>query len=304
MNPQSPIRNPKSAIPPTLLSLVLTLNLIQDPDPDRPLPSWWGRAAHALLLNILQQSDPAFVDNLHDDQGLRPFTASTLIGRFPNRRLDDKELYRLRFTALSEQVAKPLLKSVQPGGALAPGAAVDLDYVSFRVVEAAVHPEQQSWAASSSYQNLASAHLVSAEPPARRISLQFTSPTTFKSKGRNLPLPLPNLVFHSLLERWNSFAPLAFPPEARRYASECLAVCRYKLSSRAVRVKNSGIRIGAVGEITYTTLNYDRYWMSLMHALAAYSMFAGVGAGTSMGMGQCRIKAAPPVKNEQHCFSG
>ena len=103
-----------------------------------------------------------------------------------------------------------------------------------------------------------------------------------------MPLPLPDLVFGSLVERWNCFAGVAFPAEARRYAAECLAVSRFDLSSRPVAAKESGLRMGAVGQITYTTLNYDRYWMAVLHTLAAFALFSGVGAGTASGMGQCR----------------
>jgi CRISPR-associated endoribonuclease Cas6 len=53
-------------------------------------------------------------------------------------------------------------------------------------------------------------------------------------------------------------------------------------------MKEGGMRVGGVGQITYVSLNYDRYWMSVMHTLAAYALYAGVGAGTTMGLGQCR----------------
>jgi CRISPR-associated endoribonuclease Cas6 len=128
--------------------------------------------------------------------------------------------------------------------------------------------------------------------------LQFTSPTTFKSQEKHVPVPLPELVFGSLLERWNAFAPIAFPPETRRYAAECLALARYRLSTRPVPMKSGGLRVGAVGEATYTSINYDRYWMSLMGVLAAFALFSGVGAGVSMGLGQCRQAAEPPSPRE------
>jgi CRISPR-associated endoribonuclease Cas6 len=107
----------------------------------------------------------------------------------------------------------------------------------------------------------------------------------------HIPIPLPELVFGSLLEKWNTFAPIAFPPETRRYAAECLAVSRYKLESRSVGVKGQALRMGGIGRVTYTTLNYDRYWMSLVQVLAEFALFASVGAGTTMGLGQGRKEA-------------
>jgi CRISPR-associated endoribonuclease Cas6 len=149
------------------------------------------------------------------------------------------------------------------------------------------------WSGTSSFQELSAPFLLAKQAAPRRLTLQFTAPTTFKSGGRHIPIPLPGLVFGSLLDKWNAFAPVTFPPEARRFAEECLAVSKYRLSSRRVPVKSGGLRMGAVGEITYTSINYDRYWMSVMAVLAAYAIYSGVGAGATMGLGQCREIALP-----------
>lgn len=101
-------------------------------------------------------------------------------------------------------------------------------------------------------------------------------------------MPLPAWVFASLLERWNAFAPVALPDEARRFAQECLALSAYRLSTRMVAVKEGGLRAGAVGEARYTATRFDRYWLSVIHLLADFALFAGVGVGTSVGMGQAR----------------
>ncbi|MDE3091666.1 MAG: CRISPR system precrRNA processing endoribonuclease RAMP protein Cas6, partial [Chloroflexota bacterium] len=77
--------------------------------------------------------------------------------------------------------------------------------------------------------------------------------------------------------------------EARRFAAECLVVSRFELRSHAVPFKNeSAFKSGAVGKVTYTTTNRDRYWLSVMNVLADYAWFAGVGISTTMGMGQAR----------------
>lgn len=271
-----------------LLSLVLTLRPLSAPDPNRPLPAWWGRAAQAMALNALAKSDPALATAIHDDPGPRPLTASTLMGRFPQRHLDPQENYRLRITALTAPLCTRLLEAIQPGGMLSPGATIELDYLPFAIQSVATRPEEQEWAAVSSFQELSARHLLTAAPPSRHIALQFTSPTAFHSEERTQPLPLPELVFGNLLQRWNAFSPLAFPQELRRYAHECLAVQRFRIESRAVPYKENGLRVGFVGEVVFTALNFDRYWLGQLHALAAFSLFSGVGVQTSAGMGQCR----------------
>lgn len=265
---------------PDLLSLVLTLRPLEL-DPARPLPLWWGPAAHAALLRVVQQIDPALSARLHDESTLKPFTVSSLMGR-PG----PEHTSTLRFTAVNAEVSGLLLEAAQ-NGALAPGARLELDYVPFEITAAVWQAEQHPWAGAAGYSQLAGQTLMGAEPP-RHISLQLASPTAFRSAGVDQPLPLPELVFGNLLNRWNDYAPAAFPPEARRYAAECLALSRFELRSRSTRFKENGMRIGCLGQVSYTAVNYDRYWLSLLHTLAAYALFAGVGAGVGLGFGQCR----------------
>ncbi len=274
-----------------LLSLVLTLRPLNAPQPAAPAAEterhWWGRAAHALLLQTAAAADADLAARLHEANGLRPFTASTLLGKHAFKYPDPAQTYTLRFTALTAELSSLLLQAAQPGGRLAPGAAVELDYQPFQVELAASQPEEHPWAAAATYQQIFSQHMLNSQPP-RRIQLHLASPTAFSSSGRTQPLPLPEFLFGSLLERWNAFAPAAMPGELRRFAAECLNISRYHLRSMAVPLKENGLRIGSVGMVSYTTANYDRYWMSLASALAAFAQFSGVGAGVSMGLGQCR----------------
>ncbi len=305
-----------------LLSLLLTLRPLSAPPADRPLPLWWGRAAHALLLDVVRQRDSVLAAALHENTQaeqaagenlVRPFTVSTLIGRAGDGGPLQQEQYTLRLTAFRADVADCLAGAAREG-ALTAGAVVELDYFPFRVE--AVQPgdltpktdltpqppslqgkgEKEGgrgsgspWEGCETYQTLSAPYLLAKNSAGRRIGLDFRSPTTFKSGGKHVPLPLPGLVFGSLLERWNACAPIAFPHELRRYAEECLALTQYKLSTRPVPAKSGSLRVGFVGEVSYTSLNYDRYWMSLLGVLAEFALYAGVGAGTSMGMGQCRL---------------
>jgi CRISPR-associated endoribonuclease Cas6 len=271
-----------------LISLVLTLRPVSQPDTEHPLPLWWGRAAHALLLNTVRAVDENLAQTLHDESSIRPLTASNLMGSFKQGKLNPEGDYTLRFTGLNQAVSQILWDAIQADGWLAPGKTVELDYIRFEVSAATCDPKQNEWTALTNYNDLAAARLVSTEAAERQTSLYFASPTQFHTHERTMPLPLPDLVFGSLADRWNSFAPIAFPPELKRYASECLVINRFDLVSRPVVIKNGGKRIGAVGQISYTTLNYDRYWMSLIQTLAAFALFAGVGAGVTMGLGQTR----------------
>jgi CRISPR-associated endoribonuclease Cas6 len=284
-----------------LISLVLHLRPGEANGPGSPPPAWWGRAGHALLLNIVRQVDDALANELHLNAQaeasnlVRPFTSSSLNGRFVKGSLDPQGIYSLRLTAFRQDVAG-ILAAAAGNGALRTGQTIELDYIPFEIVS--VQPAWQAggeaspgtggWAACSSYQELSAPFLLAKVPAPRRVSLQFNSPTTFKSGGRHVPIPLPELVFGSLLDRWNAHAPISFPMEVKRYAAECLVVSRYALETRPVPMKSGGLRVGAVGRISYSTINHDSYWMSVIATLAAFSLFSGVGSGTSLGLGQAR----------------
>lgn len=268
---------------PDLLSLLLTV---------RPLaagngPATFGRAAHAQLLDAVEYADSALAAQLHAGSGPRPFTASDLIGYSPRHGLSPERAYRLRFTALTASVAATLQAAAE-AGPLRPGETLRLDDIALQIEANTADSAAQPWAASTTYEALSAPWLLGKVQPADRLMLQFVSPTTFKSGGHHVPVPLPAWVFGSLLERWNAFAPVALPAEVRRYAEECLALSGYRLGTRMVPTKEGGLRAGATGVARYAALNRDRYWLSLINLLADFALFAGVGAGTSMGLGQCR----------------
>lgn len=279
---------------PDLLSLVLILRPLPGGDPQRPLPQWWGRAAQALLLDVVRRADEALAAELHGESGLRPYTASNLMGHFgPRRQPLSEQTYTLRFTALTARLSGLLLDAARPGGRLAAGGEVQLDYLPFHIEAVHSRETDHPWAGQAAYADFAAGHLVGVAAP-RRLTMQFASPTTFHVNGRYLPLPLPEQVFTSLLERWNAFAPIALPAETRRFAAECLHLSRYDLRSLAVPVKEGGLRIGGLGQATYTVSRYDRFWMSTILHLAEFARFAGVGSGTGYGMGQVRRLAGAP----------
>ena len=74
----------------------------------------------------------------------------------------------------------------------------------------------------------------------------------------------------------------------RRFGEEMVAISRYKLESRSVEGKQGGLRIGGVGQATYTALGGDRYWLGLLNMLADFALYSGVGMQTTTGMGQVR----------------
>jgi CRISPR-associated endoribonuclease Cas6 len=281
-----------------LISTVFTLTPVEPVT----MPANLGRATHAWFLDQARAADPALAQALHAPNQERPFTVSNLWGAPGQGRRDvpmpgnspgqmtlsPERSYHLRVTSFWPELSALVAERL----AGAPPEHISLAGTDFRVVEVAAHGAAHPWAGQTTFETLIQEHTLSAAPPPPRLALRFASPTVFRSGGANLPLPLPGLVFEGLARRWNAFGPLRIPDEVRRYAEECLVISRYRLHTERVLFGEDGARgayPGFVGVCGYAARNRDRYWLGLIHTLAAFALYAGVGARTSMGLGQARV---------------
>jgi CRISPR-associated endoribonuclease Cas6 len=275
-----------------LISLVLSLT----PDAPAALPAELGRAVYAETLAHLGRANATLAEQLHAGSGLKPLTCSGLIpAERPGpeereRHPSDSVLvrpgsrYYARVTGLTEPVSRALAAALLDRVP----AVWSLHGQEFRVLEVVCDASRHGWAGRSSCEQLAATTLARGEHSPRTITLEFASPTAFKSQEMQVPVPMPGLVFGSLVERWNAFGSVALDPELRRFAEETVAISRYRLESRPVPQKNGALRIGGVGQVTYTLLDDDRYAAAALNILADFALYSGVGVQTATGMGQCR----------------
>ena len=269
-----------------LTSLVFSLA----PAEAASMPLFLGRASHSAFLRLVAARDSEMADRLHAPNERRPFTCSNLMGGKRvgrNLELAPDDAVSIRFTGLNSEVSALLTEfSVNPPTEL------EVDRIVFAVRGATLDPASDPWAGQASYETLASQRLLPAEPAPNFAELDFLSPTAFRSGGHTLPVPLPGLVYGSLVDVWNQFAPVAVSEEMRRYAEECLAMSRYRLSTQAVPGKGRPVQIGCVGHCRYVATNRDRYWLGVLQLLTDFAFFAGVGRQTSVGMGQVRRRTS------------
>jgi CRISPR-associated endoribonuclease Cas6 len=248
------------------------------------VPSSLGRASHAAVLRLIGQADPQLAARIHDDEGPKPLTVSNVQGLGPGRftHVDPGQAYHLRVTLLSPEL-EALSSDWAPD-------MLDLDGQPWQVLGLARHERQHPWAGAATYEQLAAPLLERPAMLPSRWQIQFAAPVTFRRRGLNMPLPLPELVFGSLLEKWNAFAPIALPDEARRYAEECLAISRYELRTVAGPTSGGALQIGALGRCSYLAVTKDRYWQACISTLARLAFFSGIGAATTRGFGQARLE--------------
>ena len=270
-----------------LIAITLHLQLHDSVEHPVVLPAHLGRANYAATLARLNQVDPALGALVHDGDGPKAVTCSSILNGRPTKEglaVQPATTYFVRITGLDPRVSAGL----QAGLLVDRPTTWELDGRSFQVLDAVCQADRDPWSGTITYEELAARQLTAPGRAAKRTTLHFAAPTAFKSAGKTIPIPLPGLVFGSLVERWNSFSPVTLSPEMRRFGEEMVAISRYRLESRPVAQKQGALRMGGVGQVTYVALGGDRYWHGVMQMLADFALFSGVGVQTATGMGQCR----------------
>ena len=270
--------------------MLVAITLILVSERDLLLPQFVGRANYAAVLDRLNQVDPSLGKYVHEGDGPKPMTCSSLLNARSNRQgtpIKAGKPYFVRVTGLDKRTSQGLIAVLLE----TPPTTWELDRHGFDVTQVICDENQDAWSGRTTYEALAAHQLTRGEHPPRKVTLHFASPTSFKSQGMTVPVPMPGFVFGSLVERWNAFSPVTLSSEMRRFGQEMVAISRYKLQSVPVVQKNGALRMGGVGEVTYVALDGDRYWRSVMQMLADFAKYSGVGVQTATGMGQTRRKA-------------
>lgn len=273
-----------------LASLVLRVR----PRHQDTVPRWLGRAWQACFLASLRRINPALSAAIHDGSQLKPFTASNLLhdGRGELVDLHPQRTYDLRVTSLHPDLTQIVTNGLVP---MWLDEGITLHDQPLRVEAISTDPTGETWAGATTYADLRGQHTTINPRPARQIRLHFASPTCFKKTGQQMiPFPLPSYVFNSLIDRWNAFAGSELSPELREFVEEHVTVSDYNTHTRRISFERSGrgAVTGFVGHVTYAVGLPGDTLAQQVHMLAAYALYSGVGARTTMGLGQARVVSA------------
>lgn len=255
------------------------------PQNPSPLGDTLGRSLHGLLLRLISQTNPQLANDLHSDSSSKPFTVSTLQGRFEREQGRTIAVpggtYRVRYSVLNENVFNALSRVLID--TLTVRDIVAIDGNPFEVSNIAIAPDSSAgWANISSYEEIAAK-----AGRERRISLQFKSPTTFRTGDQNLVFPLPPSVFGSYARKWQTFSAVPLPAGLDAFIQRSVAAERYQLETAIVSYGRHQFN-GFVGQCQFRVLQDSPEHVRALNALADFALFAGTGQKTTQGMGQTR----------------
>ncbi|MEL6527611.1 MAG: CRISPR-associated endoribonuclease Cas6, partial [Chloroflexota bacterium] len=189
---------------------------------------------------------------------------------------------RLRYTTLHPQLTNIFHHGILPSWE---DKVIDIHGQRLRVTDILIGEDVNSWVDQADY-----VELVDTASTKRKISFAFTSPTAFKrTAGGFTPLPQPELVFSSLLMRWNAFAPFRLPDWLYDTVHQDIVIDTAKVQTETLAFARGykGTVTGFTGKVTYRLLcneNKRRY----LQALACFAKYSGIGVKTTVGMGQVK----------------
>lgn len=244
-----------------------------------------GEAVRAVVYDSMLEASPAFAARIHGDDDYKPFVVSAPIRprrpRPPRERegaAAEPEAWTIYCSCLDEELTDALVQGLwvryRANQELRLGPAV------FRFAD----PPWRVLAAMS-YEQLLEAR------PRTSWLFRFVSPMALTSRNQHLPLPVPDLVFRSLVNKWNTVAPstLHLDPETGEQIPAAVGLSSSRGETRSVRLTNH-TEVGFVGEAAFRPVTHDQRLDGLIAALAQFAGFAGVGRKTTIGMGQVLVQ--------------
>ncbi|MEC4803277.1 MAG: CRISPR-associated endoribonuclease Cas6 [Jaaginema sp. PMC 1079.18] len=235
---------------------------------------------HAWLLHQVRSHNPQLSQNLHDNQSEKSFTLSRLTGKIDTvgRYL---QLYPdCTYLWYCSVLAQPTIQWLKTWLKTPPNT-LDLRNASFNIDRIAIAQSP------TTYSKLLKI------PTPTKVSLSFISPTSFRSKGHHLPLPIPNNLFHSYLRRWNHFSQYPIDQTAfLHWIDENVVILRHRLETAKVPAGKRGSVTGFLGAIELalaTTATQNPEFYQLFFSLVQFAPYCGTGHKTPFGLGQTRL---------------
>lgn len=268
-----------------------------------PILGTLGRPVQAWFLNQIMRRKPSLAKNLHDGNGAKPFTVSTLLDRHgrPYRSgdwLEEGQDCWLRVTTVGEELSEVLLAGVMKKLP----KSLTLYKMDFRIDGYTLNPREHPWAGQTTFTDIAQDSQYSNAP--RDVRMEFVSPTAFRANGNDIPIPSPQQVFRSLWQKWNALCPESMQLDERwpEFAADCILVNELT-AVNTVRWEfaegTRGAATGFTGTVGFTLLpktkvpkKWQPYWDGadlVMQSLARFAFYSGVGHHATIGMGQTRI---------------
>lgn len=241
-----------------------------------------GEVLHGLLFDVLRKTTPDIASKLHQLEDQKPFSLSPFLEGHELRQgyshIASGRVVTFRLNLLTEELLTTAMRAFF--ASMAEGTIFNLS--GKPVILCTINMCQTEVAPFTSFHKLLTeAHTETV------LILEFLTPTSFKSDGIQMLFPEPGLVFSSLLRRWNFFSDMKLPQEYIELLPS-IKVSSYSLRTELIHFSKYKM-IGFKGRVEYRLPEKSlQHFHQALNALTDFAFYAGVGAKTTMGMGQTK----------------
>jgi len=245
-----------------------------------------GHKIRASILKTINEKNPDLAALLHDPQEkwlLSPYSIKPLkparirrekVEYYPLKlRIKRGKSYDFEITLLPKEISTEVLEILTETSTLEIG---DIEFTVSYLEAQKVNIED--------------------ETEAKTITIQFQTPTYFKSRERpeNVLLPLPELFIASAAKIWNTYIEQTYDiKELAEKAKRKTKITAHKLKTvRPIQISKKRVIIGFVGKVTYEIL--DKELAKTFGKLAKLAEITNIGGGRTAGFGVIRILKTKP----------
>lgn len=251
------------------------------------IPKTQGRLLHAAFFRLLQSYSAELATCVHEDVRFKAFTVSELFPAHEAKYSGDYitvnkgESFYWRITVLHDSLLQAVL-------AVEPGYAIQAGTLSLRLEQVITDDDTYGATAVLDVNELIAACL--RVESVKKIQFRFTSPISFRSFQDDYPFPLPQLIFGSIVDKWNLAAmPVPFDRETVREAAAKLLPESWSGKTRQVYLKKDRGVTGFTGYFSFNVSMLSQSEQQMLLLLAQFSQFSGVGRLTGQGLGQTAV---------------
>ncbi|WP_372371204.1 CRISPR system precrRNA processing endoribonuclease RAMP protein Cas6 [Candidatus Uabimicrobium sp. HlEnr_7] len=192
-----------------------------------------------------------------------------------------------RLSTLEEQVSNPLFNHLYQDIITNQIPALKTKEVDFEVVRAiSTASSKHPWVNSQSLEDLLSENNKDDD----EALIDFVSSTLFINNGKFTPLPIPELVYNDLGQRWNKILPQHKIDDSiiSEIANNVVIVLFKNLCTSIQNISQETLRVGFVGKVRFRLIKKDPQLLRYFNLLSDISFYVGLGKDTNMGCGMVR----------------
>lgn len=130
------------------------------------------------------------------------------------------------------------------------------------------------------------------------ITVEFLTPTAFKSNGRYVIFPTAQLILNSLLKKYDAFSHTVSVGDELlyEYISEHTDIVEYSL--RSTKFPMEGVTIPSFIGSVKLKCGGNKEFRNLINMLLKFGEYSGVGIKNSMGMGAIKVRLSGGKKTD------